>query len=75
MIDTRLITSRDNAKAAAAALDDSRADIHELLTENPELGFMDRMLLEVIAKSLEQALGIIDRCIGGLVRIADRWTA
>lgn len=75
MIDTRIISACDNAKASAAALDDARTDVHELLTESPELGFMNRMLLEVILKAMEQAVGILDRCVGGLVRIADRWSA
>lgn len=75
MIDTRILSARDDVKASAAALDDARTAVNELLTEGPELSLVDQMLLDIIFKAMEQAVSILDRCVGGLVRIADRWTA
>lgn len=74
-MDTRIIAAAEDTKASAAALDDARTKVHELLTEGPKLSVLDQMLLDIILKAMEQAVGILDRCIGGLVRIADRWTA
>ncbi|AYB69295.1 hypothetical protein SEA_GALACTIC_61 [Mycobacterium phage Galactic] len=73
--DTRVITARDDAKAGAAALDDARCVLHELLNEGPPLPFLDREALELNLEVVSKALSRVDAVIGSLDRIADRWTA
>lgn len=73
MRDTRVIQALDNVKAGAACLDDARCSVHELLHETPQLSVVDQMLFDVIYTALEKSLRIVDRCLGGLTRIADRW--
>ncbi|ALA48704.1 hypothetical protein I5H37_gp060 [Mycobacterium phage Filuzino] len=73
--DTRVITARDDAKAGAAALDDARCALHELLSEGPQLPFLDREALELNLELVSKALSRVDAVIGSLDRLADRWTA
>ncbi|AAN07988.1 hypothetical protein M609_gp064 [Mycobacterium phage Job42] len=75
VVDTRVITARDDAKAGAAALDDARCALHELLSEGPPLQFLDREALELNLDVVNKALSRVDAVIGSLDRIADRWTA
>ncbi|WRQ08561.1 hypothetical protein JDBV01_00405 [Mycobacterium phage mcgavigan] len=72
--DTRVITARDDAKAGAAALDDVRCALHELLSEGPQLPFLDREALELNLEVVNKALSRVDAVIGSLDRLADRWT-
>ncbi|ATN91238.1 hypothetical protein I5H76_gp060 [Mycobacterium phage Phasih] len=73
--DTGVITARDDAKAGAAALDDARCALHELLNEGPPLPFLDREALELNLEVVSKALSRVDAVIGSLDRLADRWTA
>ncbi|AUV60562.1 hypothetical protein SEA_SCOTTISH_60 [Mycobacterium phage Scottish] len=75
VVDTRVITARDDAKAAAAALDDARCALHELLSEGAPLQFLDREALELNLEVVSKALSRVDAVIGSLDRLADRWTA
>lgn len=72
-MDTRLITSRDDAKAAAAAVDDSRTALRELLAEGPALPGADRLMLENDVEVLTTAMARIDAVAGHLTRLIDRW--
>ncbi|AVO21666.1 hypothetical protein I5I01_gp61 [Mycobacterium phage MooMoo] len=100
MLDTRVITALDDAKAgaaaaqdgdakaAAAAWDDARCSIHELLHEGPAIPSADwsrlvenfeglneaiRLVGEPFSWSITHAVNIADRVFGSLTRIADRW--
>lgn len=71
VIDTRLISARDDAKAGAAAaddgardiasacLDDARTALGELLDEGPKLTDRDRDALSFDLNQFEEALGLL----------------
>ena len=74
MIDSRIIQARQDAKASAAAADDARCLLHELLTEGPRIPEPDRWALEQNQQLLERAMKRIDSVAGWLERYADRTT-
>ncbi|WP_135452584.1 hypothetical protein [Mycobacterium sp. DL99] len=74
MIDSRIINAHNDAKAAAAAADDARCLIHELLTEGPRIPEPERWALEQNLQILNRAMSRIDAVAGWLQRYADRTT-
>lgn len=71
--ETRLITATDAVKAGAAALEDAKNLLQDLCFEEPDLSVQDRWLLRSVRSCLIQAISIVDRCVGGLIRLTDRW--
>ncbi|AIM41011.1 hypothetical protein PBI_SQUIRTY_64 [Mycobacterium phage Squirty] len=75
VVDSRILNAYGDAKAAAAAADDARCRLYELLHEGPELEFLDREAIELDLEVLNTSVSRINAVIGSLDRLADRWTA